>query len=66
MSFWKAVAAKERVDRLKAQLVILQQQQQAADAALVAVLQQMDLDLSKPIDFDYEQERVVNADGRPA
>jgi len=64
--FWKAVAAKERLEKLKLQASLLQQQQGAAEAALVEVLKDMGLDLSKPIDFDYQQERVVNVDGQPA
>jgi hypothetical protein len=65
--FWKAVASKERLEKLKAQIAVMQQQQSAAEAALVAVLTEMGLDLSKPVDFDYQQERVVNSsgDGQP-
>lgn len=66
--FWKAVASKERLEKLKAQITLMQQQEKAAEGALIAVLQEMGVDLSKPIDFDYEQERVVtpSSDGRSA
>ena len=57
--FWKAVASKERLEKLKAQIAVMQQQQGAAEAALVAVPTEMGLDLSKPVDFDYQQERVL-------
>jgi len=66
--FWKAVASKERLEKLKAQITLMQQQEKAAEGALIAVLQEMGVDLSQPIDFDYEQERVVtpSSDGRSA
>lgn len=65
--FWKAVAAKERVEKLKLQAALVTQQQAAADAALVAVLKDMDVDLTQPIEFDYDTERVINSatDGQP-
>jgi hypothetical protein len=66
--FWKAVAAHERLEKLRVHASLVQQQQEAAERALQEVLTSMGVDTSKAIWFDYAQERVVPEaeHGRPA
>lgn len=67
-TFWKAVAAKERVERCKLEQQLATQRLQEASSVLAATLKDCGVDLAKPINFNYDTETVVNQDdhGRPA